>query len=323
MSETKPEIFISHAQKDKKLADAFFLMLSNGLGLTYRDFFCSSLEGMGIPEGVNFSDFIKSKERTAKLIILLVSYNYHQSIFCLCELGASWMLSNSVFPILIPDLDYENVKAVLTGTQVGKINDKTTLNNLKDRITNILKLASVDSAVWEVRRDSFLEQLESNLKQIDFSHPVSQEVYKLLEEKYKISMKDSVSLQAQLAEKDKVISELSRIKDEKKVGEVLAKYAKDEWEIFESLVSDIKADLERVPHIVIKVFRENMIETGYKPEDGDEWQIIQPQIKRKFLYQGRDGDIWVNEGDSAIKKAAESAQRLKDFIRSKSSSPVQ
>lgn len=54
-------IFISHAVADKALVDRFVELLQIGSNVNGEDIFCSSLEGMGIPTGKNFIEFIKSQ----------------------------------------------------------------------------------------------------------------------------------------------------------------------------------------------------------------------------------------------------------------------
>ncbi|NCS74765.1 MAG: toll/interleukin-1 receptor domain-containing protein, partial [Deltaproteobacteria bacterium] len=89
---SKP-VFISHAAANRELADALVDMLETGIGITDTDVFCSSLEGMGIPSGVNFVDFVRGQISSPRAVVLLLSQDYLASQFCLCELGASWALT--------------------------------------------------------------------------------------------------------------------------------------------------------------------------------------------------------------------------------------
>ena len=123
------KIFISHAAKDKKLADLLVDFLETGTPLTSNDIFCSSLEGLGIPTGKNFIEYIKEEIQTPETVILLLSPNYFASQFCLCELGASWALSHNVLPLLVPPLTYDDIEGVLSGIQINKINDLDGINH--------------------------------------------------------------------------------------------------------------------------------------------------------------------------------------------------
>ncbi|WP_461256141.1 toll/interleukin-1 receptor domain-containing protein, partial [Treponema sp. R80B11-R83G3] len=94
------EIFISHSSKNKSIADKLVDLIETGIGVSSDNIFCSSLEGMGIPSGKNFINFIKEQITEPKIVILLLTQSYYKSIFCLCELGASWALSHNIIPII-------------------------------------------------------------------------------------------------------------------------------------------------------------------------------------------------------------------------------
>ena len=56
-----PHLFISHSSADKDLIDALVDLLQTGIGLNHDQVFCTSLEGMGIPKGKDFIEFIHEK----------------------------------------------------------------------------------------------------------------------------------------------------------------------------------------------------------------------------------------------------------------------
>ena len=62
-----------------ELVDAF----SQGLNIPQKTFFCSSIPGLGIPNGQSFIDYIKGRLEKPKLVIFVVSTNFlasHSSI---------------------------------------------------------------------------------------------------------------------------------------------------------------------------------------------------------------------------------------------------
>jgi len=113
----KKKIFISHAVKDKKLADSLVDLFQTGMDIKSRDIFCSSLEGLGIPSGSNFIEHIKSQLQSPEVVVALLSPNYFESQFCICELGATWAMSHELIPILVPPASYKDLKGVLLPTQ--------------------------------------------------------------------------------------------------------------------------------------------------------------------------------------------------------------
>src|SRR5262245_59010999 len=46
---------------------------------------------------------------------MVITPAYYESAFCLCELGATWIMGSEAMPLLVPPLDYDDLKAVLIG----------------------------------------------------------------------------------------------------------------------------------------------------------------------------------------------------------------
>lgn len=153
-------IFISHAAKDRELVEEVVDLLQVGVGVHPDALFCSSLPGMGIPTGTDFISYIKSKVQNPDLVLLVVTPDFLKSQFCNNEVGASWALSLPIRPLLVPPLEFDDVRGVLAGTQIAKLNDKEKLSDLRDEITEILGLKPLKTSHWERKRDRFLVRLD-------------------------------------------------------------------------------------------------------------------------------------------------------------------
>jgi hypothetical protein len=158
-------IFISHAANDETLVEEFVDLLQVGVGVHPDDIFCSSLPGMGIPTGMDFIKYIKSKIQNPDFVLLIVTSEFLQSQFCHNEVGASWALSLPIRPLLVPPLKFNDVRGVLEGTQIAILNDKEKLSDLRDEITEKLNLTPYKTSHWERKRDKFLAKLEEFLPQ--------------------------------------------------------------------------------------------------------------------------------------------------------------
>src|SRR5690349_5879628 len=123
MPETKSKaIFVSHAATDSAIADKVVDLLATAMGINVqKDVTCTSLEGLKIPAGMDFKQFIKEQIQEPKIVLLLISKNYFASQFCLAELGASWAMSHRIIPFLVPPCKSDDMKAVLSGIQALKI----------------------------------------------------------------------------------------------------------------------------------------------------------------------------------------------------------
>ena len=157
------KFFVSHAAKDEELVEEFVDLVQVGIGVHPDDIFCSSLPGMKIPTGKAFVEYIKSQVTNPELVLLLITPEFLRSQFCNNEVGASWALSLPIHPLLVPPIDYSDVQGVLAGMQVGKLNDKESLNDLRDDITHKFGLTPFRTSHWERKRDKFLAKLMSLL----------------------------------------------------------------------------------------------------------------------------------------------------------------
>ncbi len=160
-------IFVSHAAKDEELVEDLVDLLHVGLGIHPEDIFCSSLPGMGIPTGTAFVDYIKSNVAAPDLVLLVISPEFLKSQFCNNEVGATWALSLPIHPLLVPPTGYADVRGVLAGIQVGKLNDKENLNDLRDDLTEKLGIKPLRTSHWERKRDRFLAKLSGILSVTD------------------------------------------------------------------------------------------------------------------------------------------------------------
>src|SRR5439155_2537399 len=98
-----------------------------------------------------------------ELVLLVVSQEFLKSHFCHNEVGATWALKLPIYPLLVPPVDYADVRGVLVGTQLSKIDDKEKLNDLRDDITEKLGLTPFKTSHWERKRDKFLGLLTNLL----------------------------------------------------------------------------------------------------------------------------------------------------------------
>lgn len=215
------QIFISHAHKDKKLVDALADLLRLTLEIKTSDIFCTSLEGMGVPSGENFISFIKEKIQDPKIVIIILSSNYYESHFCLCELGASWALSHKKLVLTIPPLAKNDLGGVLSGVQVDKIDD---LDGFIDEIKEALSIKDFKTPVWNSKKDQFLKKLPSILKSLPQPERVSLEKYEKLQgenKEYKLTYKKQESEIEELKNQIKKLKKCKNAEDVKKVEKEL------------------------------------------------------------------------------------------------------
>jgi hypothetical protein len=103
------KIFISHSSRDKDIVNMFCkLIFSAALNINLKeDVFNTSLIGSAPKSGEDFRVAIKDHLIHAELVLQFISQNYKKSEVCLNEMGAAWVLNNTVVPMIIEDKTYD------------------------------------------------------------------------------------------------------------------------------------------------------------------------------------------------------------------------
>jgi len=308
-------LFISHASKDKDLVDKFVDLLDTGCGLNRDEIFCTSLESLGVPPGEDFIQFIKEKIRNPSFIILMLSPNYYDSVFCLCELGASWALSSSVFPIVVPPFNKEDIKATLAVTQLGTITEPSYLDMLRDQIKSIHNTTGT-TPTWNVKRDQFLSEIDDVLKTLPVPKKVTLKLYDEALSNYRQCLKQLNVADKETIRLKQIIEKLKKLKDAEQVKELDIKLS-GKWEYFRKLVDTTNEALSKLPSVVIEAIyfhlkNENLVIDRWKEKDKDDDAI--KAVDDEFLWYREEEGYLLKEEDPTVRKALEVLDELDTFL---------
>jgi hypothetical protein len=318
--EAKPKaIFLSHAAKDKVLADKLADLLTSGCAVNPNDILCTSLEGKGIPAGSSsFIKFLHGQIQNPKLVILLLTENFFASQFCMCELGAVWGMELDNFPLVVPPIERGKLKAVLTVAQTGEINNPASLDELRDAVKKLLG-AEVPTATWTVKRDAFQGGLDEIIKSLERPGLVSAEELKAAKESYLAAMaeignkeKETKALKAQIAD-------LEKCKDREQVNAVNRKYSSDQ-EQFEKLVGTAKTALQKIGKATAKaVFCDLRGECSFW-EGEDEWYYVEEasQLQEIEIFHEQNSFCKPKADHIRVKKAQDALRDLDVFFKDES-----
>ena len=310
------KLFLSHAASNKDIADSLCTLLGDGLNITRNTIFCSSLPGQKVPGGFDFVKHIKDKLTNADVVICLLSENYIDSQFCMAELGASWVLSKRIIPLIVPPLSYDSVKATLTLTQAWRINDVDSL----DSFANDIKETDVNVARWGVacrtfigRINRLIEQQPKPEKVLFFEHEKVQKELEYAEEF--IRKKDN-----EISQLNSEIAERKKCKDKTEV-ERIEKEFMSEFEAFDAAITPIKKILSSIPGIVGKaIYYETNGENLPYPASFDDDCIIDLRNAKNsgYLSFEEDEPIRVNYANPNLSKIREHIDSLRTFLESAS-----
>lgn len=311
------DIFISHAVKDKPLADALVDLLQLGANVNSDNVFCSSLEGLGIPSGANFVSHIKQEIQRPKVVIALISPNYLASQFCLCELGATWAMSHQMIPLLVPPLSYADVQGVMTGVQLTKVDYKDGLNQFRDQLQVALGIQGAPTARWEKKRDQFLNDLTAILADLPKPQVVSAAEHDKVKQDYDDAKVEIDDLENRLDAQKSLIDQLSAAKDKTEVVRIKAAHS-SEGETLLKLEEAMARALKEVPRAVSFVsFKEIASGQGVVLDDNrakDFAEEIKAAADERLVDIDDRGGCTLNRRHPKIRPIEEAYEALSKFL---------
>lgn len=293
----------------QKLVDS---ILGNGCEVSKSDIFCTTLPGMKIPAGTrNYIEAIRQEAEHPKLFILVISPNYLESKFCLCELGAAWASGLPLFPFVVPPLKKSEVRVTLAVTQSGLIDDSDFLDEFRDKVKEF-HTTSVTTGAWNAAKQAFLKALPDIIDSL----PEPQKVDKSLLDK---AQQDFVEATDEIARRDTTIEKLTaqiaaleKVKDKAGVAKVRAEHSDDAVELA-NLIKEAKRALKKLqsatPYVLFcdskgdpAIFNSSWSPQVDRALDSNEIRYADPGFKPNF-------------DKSKVAEASEAVDALRGFIR--------
>ena len=305
-----PMIFISHSTSDKPIARALMDLLQTQFGLVREDFFLTSDEELRV--GGDWIEQIRVEMKDAKVVLALITPNYLESQFCLCELGAAWINEQALIPVIVPPLDHN----ALNETPYRSWAQSNILNSLEDmlRLGDTIKDLTgkhVSMTRFSTRATDFYnEKLDPYIKELKKKEIISPSIVKQLREEnasLKQAYNEAESDIKQLEiEKEKILS----FKDAEEIKEYVNSQM-DEWESFVSLVEEAAEKLNPLPQLVASVLYHDLKDDyGFsRQEDNTELRSLESE---GFIYF--DEGWQVQYEHPAMNKAHQALMNLKSFI---------
>lgn len=161
------KVFISHSSDDAEYVKAIVDLLED-IGLEQNEIICTSVDIYKIPLGRNIYDYLAEQFQNYNLhVLFILSGNYYASAACLNEMGAAWVLKHRYDAILLPGMEFEDVKGCIDKNQIGMKLDseegelKRRLNELQKNIAEEFSKPDMDRDKWERKRGEFLNKVKS------------------------------------------------------------------------------------------------------------------------------------------------------------------
>ena len=306
------DIFISHASSDALLVDALVQLIEGGIGIASTQIFCTSLEEQGVPPGVDFKSHIKERLGEARTVVAVVSPRYYNSAFCMCELGATWALAKDFIPLLVPPVDYSDLRGTLFGTQVLPVDRDEKLDSMHTVIARLT--AHPESVVrWNSRKAQFLQKLPDVLKTLKPVTTLSEKDAEQLKSQLKNYKHEFLKADEEIATLKQQIAELVKVKDKQSVDEIRQKYSKGS-DRFNELIKNAQKSTSRLPKVVCEALYHYFRDEEFAP-DYDSWHDAPQLAAEQKLLRQDEGVYSANHSHPKIRKAIDDLEDLRKFLK--------
>lgn len=143
------KIFISHSSRNKNYGNHLVELLRN-IGVKEQEIIFTSNVAYGIPVAKNIFNWLKSQIEEKPFVIYLLSQEYYESVACLNEMGAAWIVENEHAAIFTPNFNLSSKEfqnGALDPREMGfKIDDE-------DRIMSFIQMLSKN---FEITRNTLI-----------------------------------------------------------------------------------------------------------------------------------------------------------------------
>ncbi|WAC01585.1 TIR domain-containing protein [Lacinutrix neustonica] len=256
MTENK-DIFISHSGKDKQIVDNFIdLILHGALSVPINNIFCTSTDGTKIKSGTDWRNSILDALQQAKINFLIISSNYKESEVCMNEMGAGWVASAEVIPLILEPINYKTVGVIQEPIQIEKLLDEKSLDRIKDILQETLDIpiSEIKSDRWTTKKKEFVLKTKKYLKENPFPNPLDREVYdELIQENDELET-TLTKLIEEKSELEDLVEELKKAKDKSEVSTIVKKYSDTtDFEEFKALTVKVNKALSGFHPIIIGI----------------------------------------------------------------------
>ena len=130
------EVFVSHAHRDQKIAEALVTFLNMGAGIEIRDIRCTSFAPSGLQAGADINSALRRDLKRCQYFMPLITANAAESDFVSFEIGAAWVLAKEIVPVVYKLASRQRMPAILSGLLSTDLTNKTALIKLATELTS-------------------------------------------------------------------------------------------------------------------------------------------------------------------------------------------
>ena len=301
-------LFISHAAADKTLVDAVITLLETGMGISSDDIFCSSFDEQGIPPGADFSPYMRERLQKAQAILAIVSPQYYESPFCLCETGGAWATEKTFIPLLVEPVDFNDLRGALYGKQGLLITSPQKLDAMRDTLSF---LGDSKTTRWNRKKEEFVKSLPTLLKTLKPVSVMTGKGLEKLQNELAEARQEAADLDRANEELQRRVEELEKAKDAKAVKAIRKKYSSEDQQ-FEELVDRAKGAIQELPPVAREAMRIYLRKDYFNPKHEQWGDDVDDALQRDYLIES-DNNVELNDDHPDVEAALSAWREFNEF----------
>ena len=314
-------IFISHASADMPVVSLISdTILKAAFRIANNDIFFSSESETGMDGGDYINGKIFKKIDESNYILFILSPRYFDSYYCLCEMGAAKVLNKKVFLMVLPEMEFGDVKGVYDENLMKHLNEDG-LDLLVESIrVNCQDIWREDSTVGLKRAvRKCVKELPATLKSL----PPRKSISVVEHERLKAQNEEMNEL---LDERDEEITRLQTILDEIDAGGDPKEVKKAHRSVslknaFEELWNKATEQLDMLSIDGQRAFFYLYSQDSHAAYSmiNDERLNIAPDVRKKFILAGEGEPYKLGKKSDPI---SEAMNDLSDFLDAENADAV-
>ncbi len=169
------KLFVSHSHMDFNIAKTFVRFIEEYFYVKDDEIRCTSVPGYELNLGELPAEQLRKDIKNAT-VLALISPNSLKSTWTQFELGASWVNSNKIIPILLPGVCREDLPAAMANRICIEFIDSRSINKITSdvrRYTN-WEARSENDQICGDRKDRFVHEVNYQFQNMDFFNDINQ-----------------------------------------------------------------------------------------------------------------------------------------------------
>jgi hypothetical protein len=309
------DIFISHAVADQRLAKLLVDFLKEAIGVPTTAIFCSSVKGHDIPLGEDFNEYIKQRIQSPKLVLLLMTPAYIESLFCLMELGAAWAQSATSLAIVVPPIEFQTVTKTLGLKQAWRITDRKGLVDFRDLVRKAIpKLETRSEHTWDDKRTQWNVDLKKILPKLQLATKIDAQKHEEVVAELKEKGEEIERLETALAKAQEENAELEKLKNREDVKALKRRTSgsKALQKEFDELIAAVGEAKPKATKIVLRHIIADHFDRAGRIDWFNERQDFEDAVKYGLISPEGDRVEWERGKLKQFRKALQAVQAFLD-----------